>query len=96
MFNVTVYGISDGEKDAMKGTLLEEESDPGLSTAAVAGICVAVLLIVAAAAGGVIYSRWNCQAGQNGTGIRMQHKYQVTDIDEMTYNGNVEIREKSV
>uniref|UniRef100_A0A673HPQ0 Immunoglobulin domain-containing protein n=1 Tax=Sinocyclocheilus rhinocerous TaxID=307959 RepID=A0A673HPQ0_9TELE len=47
--------------------------DSGLSTAAVAGICVGVvLLFVAAAAGGVIYYRKRPQAGQNSESVKLQ------------------------
>ncbi|XP_016349442.1 uncharacterized protein ceacam3 [Sinocyclocheilus anshuiensis] len=113
IFNVTVHGVSAAERDEMKGkSVKEEESDSGPSTAAVAGICVgAVMLFVAAAAGGVIYYRKHPQAGEYGTGIRKQHSNQENGVtytsvnladngsepaaSELSHNGNVNTSETS-
>ncbi|XP_058615584.1 uncharacterized protein LOC131529734 [Onychostoma macrolepis] len=76
-FSVTVHGVSAAERDEMKGTSMKEgESDSGLSPAAVAGICAAVLLFAVAAAVGVIYYCKHYQAGQYRTGPRTQRSDQ--------------------
>ncbi|XP_050958380.1 uncharacterized protein LOC127159633 isoform X2 [Labeo rohita] len=65
IFKVAVYSVTASKRDELKETPVEGKSDSGLSSGAVAGICVCVLLIVAAAVAGVIYYRRR-QAGQNG------------------------------
>uniref|UniRef100_A0A8C1R7M0 Immunoglobulin domain-containing protein n=1 Tax=Cyprinus carpio TaxID=7962 RepID=A0A8C1R7M0_CYPCA len=65
-FYVTVHVGSAGERDKIKGPSEEKEresvSDSGLSSAAVAGICVGVVLLIVTA--GVIYYRKRQQAGR--------------------------------
>uniref|UniRef100_A0A8C2D998 Ig-like domain-containing protein n=1 Tax=Cyprinus carpio TaxID=7962 RepID=A0A8C2D998_CYPCA len=63
IFNVTVHVGSAAERDKIKGPSEEKEreSDSGLYSAAGAGICVGVVLLIVTAAG-VIYYRKRLQA----------------------------------
>uniref|UniRef100_A0A8C1P5Z5 Immunoglobulin domain-containing protein n=1 Tax=Cyprinus carpio TaxID=7962 RepID=A0A8C1P5Z5_CYPCA len=65
IFIVTVHGVSVAERDERKGTSeKEEESDSGLSSAAVTGICAGVSVVLLIVTAAVIYYRKRPQAGR--------------------------------
>uniref|UniRef100_A0A8C1SIJ4 Immunoglobulin domain-containing protein n=1 Tax=Cyprinus carpio TaxID=7962 RepID=A0A8C1SIJ4_CYPCA len=84
IFIVTVHVGSAGERDKMKGTSVKE-GESGLSSAAVAGICVGAVLLIVGAAAAVIYYRKLLKQGKDqepGLSAVISDTYTSVNLDD--------------